>query len=182
MASWHSNITKGDYIMRTKIGLALVALLVIGIVATAVSQPMKGRGKMPRTVLPGQGKGWMGITPPLTAEQMEKISALRTDHQKNSIDLRADLQKKRLDLRTLMTATEPNEKKINGVIEEMGSLRTQLQKQRVSHWLKVREILTPEQRTALKACGLRFGGRRGWGHPRRGQGQGPNRGIDPCWK
>ena len=41
--------------MRTKIGLALVALLVIGIVATAVSQPMKGRGKMPCTVLPGDG-------------------------------------------------------------------------------------------------------------------------------
>ena len=156
--------------MRTKIGLALVALLVIGIVATAVSQPMRGKGKMPHTAGPEGRKGWMGITPPLTTEQMEKISPLRIDHQKETIDLRADLQKKRLDLRTLMMAAKPDEKKIHAVIEEMGALRTQLQKQRVSHWLKVREILTPEQRASLKARGPGFGGRRGWGHPRRDQG------------
>ncbi|MCK4591622.1 MAG: periplasmic heavy metal sensor, partial [Candidatus Latescibacteria bacterium] len=107
--------------MRTKIGFTLVALLVVGIVATAISQPMRGREKMPRTAGPEQGKGWMDITPALTTEQMEKISALRIDHQKATIDLRADLQKKRLDLRTLMMATKPNEKKINTVIEEMGA-------------------------------------------------------------
>jgi len=168
--------------MRTKLGLALVALLVIGTVATAVSQPMKDRGKMPRAAGPEQGRGWMGITPPLTPEQTEKISALRIDHQKETIDLRADLQKKRLDLRTLMMAAEPDQKKINAVIEEMGALRTQLQKQRVSHWLKVQKILTPEQRAALKARGLRFGGMKRWGHPRRGQGPRPNWGIGPCWK
>jgi len=122
----------------------------------------------------------MGITPPLTAEQMEKVGALRTEHQKGMIDLRADLQKKRLDLRTLMTATEPNEKKINAVIEEMGALRTQLQKQRVSHWLKVREMLTPEQRASWKARGFGLDGRHGKRHPR--QGQGPDWDMGPCWK
>ena len=166
--------------MRTKIGLALAALLIMGIVATAFSQPMRGREKMPHAAGREQGKGWMGITPPLTTEQMEKISPLRIDHQKETIDLRADLQKKRLDLRTLMTATEPNEKKINAVIEEMGALRTRLHKQRVFHWLKVREILTREQRASLKARGPGFGGRPGWGHPRRDQG--PDWDMGPCWK
>lgn len=167
--------------MRTKIGFTLVALLVVGIVATAISQPMRGREKMPRAASPGEEIGRMGITPPLTTEQTEKICALRIDHQKATIDLRADLQKKRLDLHTLMMATKPNEKKINAVIEEMGALRTQLQKQRVSYRLKVREILTPEQRTSLKARSLLFGGWRGQGRPRPGQGQGPNRGST-WWK
>ena len=123
----------------------------------------------------------MGITPPLTPEQMEKISALRIDHQKATIDLRADLQKKRLDLRTLMMAEKPDEKKINAVIEEMGSLRTQLQKKRVSHWLKVREMLTPEQRASLKARSPGFGGRRGGG-PRRGRGHGSGWDMGPRWE
>ena len=126
---------------------------------------------MPPAAGPKQGTGWMDITPPLTAEQMEKIAPLRTEHQKGMIDLRADLQKKQLDLRTLMTDEQPDQKKINAVIEEMGALKTQLQKQRVSHWLKVREILTSEQRASLKARGPGFG-RRGGDHPRRGRGPG----------
>ena len=166
--------------MRTKIGFTLVALLVVGIVATAISQPMRGREKMPRATGPGEGKGWMGITPPLTTEQMEKICTLRIDHQKATIDLRADLQKKRLDLHTLMMAMKPNEKKIDAVIEEMGALRTQLQKQRVSHQLKVRELLTPEQQASLKTRWLGFGGRHGKHHPR--EGQGPSWDMGPRWK
>lgn len=168
--------------MRTKIGLMLVVLLVIGIVATAVSQTMRGRGKMSRAVGSEQGIGPMGITPSLTPEQIEKISALRIEHQKATIDLRASLQKKRLDFRTLMMAEKPDEKKINAVIEEMGALRTQLQKQRVAHWLKVREILTPEQRASLKARRPGFGGRRGWGPPRRDPGHGPDWDMGPCWE
>lgn len=166
--------------MRTKIGVALVALLVIGIVATAISQPMmRGRGKMPRAVPPNRGMGWMGITPPLTTEQMEKISALRIEHQKATVDLRADLQKKRLDLRTLMMASEPDQKKINAVIEEMGVLKTQLQKQRVAYWLKVRELLTPEQQASLK---VRFFGWHRQGRPRWGQGQRSNQGMESGWR
>lgn len=156
--------------MRTKIGWTIAALLVIGLVATAFAQPMRGRGKLPHDAGPETGKGWMGITPPLTTEQKEKIAVMRIDHQKGTIDLRADLQKKRLDLRTLMMATSPNEKKINAVIEEMGALKTQLQKQRVSHLLKVRELLTPEQRASWKARGFGLDGRHGKHHPRRGQG------------
>jgi Spy/CpxP family protein refolding chaperone len=122
----------------------------------------------------------MGITPALTTEQMEKISVLRIDHQKATIDLRADLQKKQLDLRTLMMAEKPNEQKIHAVIEEMGALKTQLQKQRVFHQLKVREILTLEQRASRKARGLGLDGRRGKRHPRRGHG--PDRHLGPHWE
>ena len=166
--------------MRTKIGLAIAVLLVMGIVATAFAQPMRGRGKLPHAAGPEAGKDWMGITPPLTTEQTEKISTMRIDHQKGTIDLRADLQKKQLDLRTLMMAAKPNEKKIHAVIEEMGALKTQLQKQRVSHGLKVRELLTPEQRASWKARGFGLDGRHGKRHPRRGQG--PGRDMGPHWE
>ena len=166
--------------MRTKIGWTIAVLLVIGIAATAFAQPMRGRGKLPHAVGPEAGKGWMGITPPLTTEQMEKITAMRIDHQKGTIDLRADLQKKELDLRTLMMAEKPNEQKIHAVIEEMGALKTQLQKQRVSHLLKVRELLTPEQRVSWKARGFGLDGRHAKRHPRLGQG--PDWDMGPRWE
>ncbi len=168
--------------MRTKIGWTIAVLLVIGLAATAFAQPMRGSGKMPHAAGPKAGKGWMGITPPLTAEQKEKIAVMRIDHQKGTIDLRADLQKKELDLRTLMMAEKPNEKKIHAVIEEMGALKTQLQKQRVSHGLKVRELLTPEQRASWKARGFGLDGRHGKRHPRHRQGQGPIWDMGPHWE
>jgi Spy/CpxP family protein refolding chaperone len=152
----------------------------MGIVATAFAQPMRGTGKLPHPAGPEAGKGRMDITPPLTTEQMEKINAMRIDHQKGTIDLRADLQKKQLDLRTLMMASKPNEKEIHAVIEEMGAVKTQLQKQRVSHGLKVRELLTPEQRASWKVRGFGLDGRHGKRHPRRGQG--PDWDMRPCWK
>ena len=168
--------------MRAKIGLVFVALLVIGIAATAFAQPMRGRGKLPHAAGPEAGKGWMDITPPLTTEQKEKIAAMRIDHQKGTIDLRADLQRKQLDLRTLMMVEKPNEQKIHAVIEEMGALKTQLQKQRVSHGLKVRELLTPEQRASWKARGFGLDGRHGKRHPRHGHGPGPHWDMGPRWE
>ncbi|MCK5379905.1 MAG: periplasmic heavy metal sensor [Candidatus Latescibacteria bacterium] len=168
--------------MRTKIGLAIAALFVIGIAATAFAQPMRGGGRMPHAAGPKAEKGRMGVTPPLTTEQTEKISALRIDHQKGTIDLRADLQKKQLDLRTLMLPAKPNEQKIHAVIEEMGALKTQLRKQRVSHGLKVRELLTPEQRASRKALGFGLDGRHGKRHPRHGQGQDLGWDMGPRWE
>ncbi|OPX25936.1 MAG: hypothetical protein B1H02_00105 [Candidatus Latescibacteria bacterium 4484_107] len=58
-------------------------------------------------------------------------------------------------------------------------MKTQLQKQRVSHLLKVRELLTPEQRASWKARGFGLDGRHAKRHPRHGQGPGPQWDMGP---
>ncbi len=82
----------------------------------------------------------------LTAEQESKLSGIRSVHQKQMIDKRAELQKIRLSLQEEMRKDTPDMQAIENMIKEQESIRTNLQRARVTHWNDVREVLTPEQR------------------------------------
>ena len=107
----------------------------------------------------------------LDPEQQEQIMKLRDEFQVQAIDLRADLQKLRLTLRQQMRADKPNIRAIHSTVDQIAAKQGALEKLRVNQRLKVRALLTPEQRRTFDARPFRhgkdhFGGRRSHGRRR----------------
>lgn len=103
----------------------------------------------------------------LSDEQKEEINDLRIGHMKEVQAIRNELGEKRARLRTLTTGDNQDLNSINALIDEMGELRTEMQKMNVKHRLDVREVLTDEQKVIFDSHspgfgkkGFRDGGRR----------------------
>lgn len=86
----------------------------------------------------------------LSQEQKEKIRSLSLEGKKEEIRLKSDLKISRLELRELMQQDELDKSRINRKIEEMGDLRTKLQKVKVERKMELREILSKEQLQILR--------------------------------
>ena len=171
-----------------KIAKYLPALLVLGallIVPAAIAKE-QSRGQCP-----GAGFGHMGgigaIINDLSKEQKEAIHKIMVELEKEMIDLRASLEKKHIELRELMIAAD--EAKLYAKIDEIGKLRTDIQKKRVKMMLDIRNLLTDEQKEKLEGmmpmmgCPGGPGGAPGQGHCPGGmqghmQGQGPGPSTD----
>lgn len=82
----------------------------------------------------------------LTDDQEKKISELRTAHQKEMTAFRNDMAIKEAELQKYRSADKPDMTQINKSIDEIGKLRTDMQKKRVTHELAVRNLLTDEQK------------------------------------
>ncbi len=111
----------------------------------------------------------------LTAEQSEKIRALRESLLKEVTPIRAQLLSKRAELRLLWIQTKLDPDKIKAIQKEARDLRGQMQEKRTDFRLAFRNILTPEQTSNLLAQGIgrRMGHR--WGN--RGNDRGNDRGL-----
>ena len=120
----------------------------------------------------GPGDGAEGPLKQLNLEpqQQEQIFQWRTEFQFQAIDLRADLQKLQLKLRDQMRRDKPNTRAINGTVDEMSAKQGALHKLRVNQRLKVRALLTPEQRQTFDSRPMgHHGGGFGDHHAQRGR-------------
>ncbi len=117
----------------------------------------------------GVGSGRMAMRSDLnlTTEQIQKISDLRLELQKQQIDRGSELQKLRLELQEEMRTSNPNKKALNSLLEQINTIETQMEKARINHRLEVRSLLTDEQRVLFDQ---RFFGQ---GMGRRGNNGGP---------
>ena len=86
-------------------------------------------------------KSGLGLTP----EQKEQIRSIAFEGRKEQIQLQSDLKIANLELRELMTEDKLDKVKINKKLDEIGALRTKLQKARVERMMAFRDILTKEQ-------------------------------------
>ncbi len=149
-----------------------VAILtgMILIASTLFVNAQRGRGfNNPNRPMMNQNCG----IPDLTDKQEAKIKELRTSHWDDMKAFRADLDILRAEKRKLEVADNPDAKAIDAKIEEMGNLRTQMQKTSNRHRLAVRELLTDDQKAWFDSRNQRRGGKGfGRGHGRRGYGAG----------
>ncbi|HVP37534.1 MAG TPA: Spy/CpxP family protein refolding chaperone [Terriglobales bacterium] len=120
----------------TLISILILAFLVLS-TGLAFSQ-MTGKEK--------PSKQGLGLTP----EQKEKIRSIVFEGRKEQIRLQSDLKIGRLQLRELMTQDNPDKFKIDKMIDDIGAIRTRMQKARVERMLSMRDILTKEQIQSLK--------------------------------
>ncbi len=95
-----------------------------------------------------QGRRWQMDDvdfPEFTKEQKDQMADLRSQHQKEMIPLRSELKLKRVELKDMLR-DEASQSRINGKLDEIGDLRTEISKLRMDHRLKMRDILTDEQK------------------------------------
>jgi len=100
----------------------------------------------------------------LSDEQETQIEKLHLDHQKEILPMRNKIREKDAQLNT-MISEGANQSKIDQLVEEIGVLRTEIQKSRMNTHLKVRELLTDEQKVKFDN---HFANRFGQGGPMMG--------------
>ncbi|MDP7039412.1 MAG: hypothetical protein QGI45_09655 [Myxococcota bacterium] len=86
----------------------------------------------------------------LSDDVLEKVKAASYEADRAAIEIRSKLDRARLDFQQMMSSDNPSEKKMMELVEEMGGLETNLRKNRIGLLLKVRPLLTKEQRKKLK--------------------------------
>jgi Spy/CpxP family protein refolding chaperone len=98
----------------------------------------------------GDGCGLMGMAAELelTKDQRKQLEDLRFNFRKGMIPMRAQLQVLNLELQK-MIRSDASRKDIDGQIDQIGRLRSDIQKQSVAHRMAMKAVLTPEQREKL---------------------------------
>jgi Spy/CpxP family protein refolding chaperone len=126
----------------------------------------RGYGKGPGRGY-GYGPGAMGHMDEwldLSDDQETQIEKLHLDLQKEILPVRNKIREKDAQLSTAMTEGT-NQAKLDQLVEEIGSLRTEMQKKRMNTHLKVRELLNEDQKVKFD---IHFANRFGRGGPMMG--------------
>jgi Spy/CpxP family protein refolding chaperone len=110
----------------------------------------------------------------LSAEQTERIAALREAHRRDIRPLQEQLMAKGRQLRELWLAKTPDRERILALQQEVHDLRGRLLEKLAAYRLEVLQILTPDQRAKVQA----FEAQRHMG-PMGGPGM--DRGTFPGW-
>ena len=92
----------------------------------------------------------------LTEIQIDSIRSIRYYTKKEVIPVQSELRLKRLELRHEMAKENPDEAKIMRLVDQISNVRAQIRKKNLRGVLKVREILTPEQRKKLKEIRMKM--------------------------
>ncbi len=97
----------------------------------------------------------------LNSEQEKTINEHQMVMQKQISQLMAELKIKRSELNLLEMNDKPDNKKIDKKIDEIGGLMSKMMKEQSAFKLKIRSILTPEQRITFDNRQENFNRRRG---------------------
>ncbi len=84
--------------------------------------------------------------PNLTEEQQTKIHELRTAHMKTMLKYKNEINEKEARLNTLQTEDNADMDKIYKVIDEIGALKTEMNKKKALLRQEIRKLLNDEQR------------------------------------
>jgi periplasmic protein CpxP/Spy len=102
----------------------------------------------------------------LSADQQKKMDDIFQQNRLKLIDLNAALQKQEEVMRPLMEAEQPDEGKILAQIDAIAQARAELEKGNARMLLGIRQVMTPDQWTKLKA--VRDEKKEEWGRDGRG--------------
>ena len=134
--------------MKAKI-LSLVLLMSLSAVlmaqSTEVGPKKEFHGHKKEGCIMGAKRGFDGGLN-LSDAQKETFKQSRIAMQKQILPIRNELGEAMAHQRTLVTAESPDLAAINGNIEKIGALRTEMAKIEVKHRLDMRAQLTDEQR------------------------------------
>ena len=86
----------------------------------------------------------------LTAEQQDKLKAMHFEAKKSKIKLGADIELAELELKHLMMADKPSESEILKAVDNLGALKTKIQKFKIQRRLASEQILNAEQQAKWK--------------------------------
>jgi periplasmic protein CpxP/Spy len=118
-----------------------------------MERAFEGRGGMGRE---GMGRWWdnpqVAKDLNLAPDQKQKMDDVFQQSRLKLIDLHASLQKEEATLEPLINADSPDEAKILAQIDKVAQARAELEKANARMLLSVRQVLTADQWTKLKAA------------------------------
>jgi len=82
----------------------------------------------------------------LNETQQAQAKIFFTEMQKEMIPLRLDVQEKQVALEKLLIAKKPDKEEIFNQVDEIASIKVEIQKLRIANKLKLRNILNEDQR------------------------------------
>ena len=146
-----------------------------------MERAFEGRGGMGRE---GMGRWWdnpqVAKDLNLAPDQKQKMDDIFQQSRLKLIDLHASLQKEEATLDPLINADSPDEAKILAQIDKVAQARAELEKSNARMLLAVRQVLTADQWTKLKAArAQRMAARGPRGGPDGGPGMAPRPRIRP---
>jgi len=146
-------------------GLVLVGIVASGALASQ-RVDVKFNGKRFRAyVYPQKGRYEIRIMPrreskvgaagvlsdlDLTIEQQEETDRLQVAFQKDILKLRLQLAEKQLELRRLLLEDPPVQEEIEALVDGMGTVWAEIQKESINFKMSLEDILTEEQLIKLR--------------------------------
>lgn len=125
---------------------------IIGVVALMIgatyAQDAPASDKMQRGKH-GKHQAMLDEIPNLTDEQKSQIKEIRDNARQEIQPQREETKKLRMKMMELKSADNPDQSQINELIDQQSKVKAEMMKSRTAAELKVRSILTPEQRKAL---------------------------------
>ncbi|HET7224306.1 MAG TPA: periplasmic heavy metal sensor [Candidatus Eisenbacteria bacterium] len=97
----------------------------------------------------GRGQGMMRMLN-LSAEQQERMRAIRERHSQRLTTLRDQLKDARADLE--QRASDNEGRRLDSQIDRIADLQARLTRERLTMMLEMNRVLTPEQREKLRAA------------------------------
>ena len=94
-------------------------------------------------------KGIMADIPNLTEEQKTQIKSIKEEGRKKMEPQHKEMKVLRSKIVELKMAENPDQQEINKMIDKSALIKAEMEKSRTASELKVRSILTPEQRVVL---------------------------------
>lgn len=100
----------------------------------------------------------------LTAEQKTEMKRLKVELKKELASLNAAMGLKETDIRKAVASDTPDRKAISKLASEISGLKAKALETRYDHMIKVRSLLTPEQKLEFDASVLAGDGYDRWKH------------------
>ncbi len=131
--------------MKTKLVYLSVLLVSILMVSNVSAQKDRKHSKMHKA---GHECPMMSE---LTEAQQTKIKEINLEKRQKMTVMRADLKIKQAELNKMRLSTETPEKDINAKVDEISTLRGEMQKERLAAERAIMNELTPEQQVKYKS-------------------------------
>lgn len=148
-------------------GGRLLAVLAAGLLAVAAVAPATLAAQSQ-----GDGAGQDGVRTPavrpypmmggwwalgqelgLTDQQRQEIRRIELQLQEQLLPVRTELFQKRQELALALRQDQPDASRVRALVQDIGRLRTEIQAARTEALLRIRSVLTPQQREKLQALG-----------------------------
>ena len=89
--------------------------------------------------------------PNITQDQISQLEAMRKQQRESLDPIKKQMKELHLQMREIKSSQDMKFEEMKNMIEEMGSLQTNMKITRLQNSMKMRDILTKEQREALHA-------------------------------
>ena len=139
---WEVTVILRSRTLGIGIGIALVSALALALPAWAGPGGRRGAG-------PAQFERMIERLD-LDEATLERVDAVLDASRGEGRKLRRQMRAASKEMRKLLKQDSPSEEAVLSQAEKLGELRTQAQKHRLSTMLKVRAVLSPEQREKLR--------------------------------